>query len=214
LETGPVTESEVGREFAKPRRHFNWSLILRLSSINFAATVLLAACAIGCKSETASTKVSNDDWKSQHFDVSASMPIGWRTSHISSPGDTYDRPDGLVAAFLNDSGPFSYIIRVENDSPLEQLSINDYLAAVKSQYQSHPAYTFVDESDLDFHGHVFHRFRFKVTGNKGPNGVPIWIYRDGTHLVTIQMTFPMGSDGVIDVPEPLANFDRGVSVNL
>ena len=96
------------------------------------------------------------------------MGDGWQKLDLSSSGDTVDRPGNLLQAFLKSSGPYSYIIKIEKDLPLDQLPLEDYLAANRTQYTSHPAYELVDEGDVDFHGRKFYRFRFKVDGTKGP----------------------------------------------
>lgn len=119
--------------------------------INYFAVVsaLVVACKTvlvgGCGSHTTPTP---GQWQSQHFDVSTLIPDGWRQTYIAAPGDTFDRPDNVVMAFVNDPGPYGYIIKLEKDVPLDRLSMERYLNANCNQYTSHPAYELIDEALL------------------------------------------------------------------
>lgn len=175
------------------------------------STLFLAG---GCGSDSAS---SPTQWRSKHFDVSVLIADGWRKTHISSPGDTFDRPDEVMVAFVNDAGPYGYIIKLEKDIPLDQISMKTYLDVNRKQYISHPAYELIDETDLDFHGQKFHRFRLAVDGSKGPALMYAYIFRNGRTLVSVQLTFPSsGADvsAVSAIPKAIQEFDRGVTLRL
>jgi len=168
----------------------------------------------GCNSKETAAPLAATEWRSKNFDIAAPLGDGWQKSHVSSSGDTFDRPGNLLQAFLKSSGPYSYIIKIEKDLPLDQLPLEDYLHANRTQYTSHPAYELVDEGDVDFHGRKFHRFRLKVDGAKGPAAMFAHIFRDGTTLVSVQWTFPIGTDGQITVPDAITRFDERVAINL
>ena len=168
----------------------------------------------GCNSKETPAPLAATEWRSENFDISAPLGDGWQKSHVSSSGDTFDRPGNLLQAFLESSGPYSYIIKIEKDLPLDQLPLEDYLDANRTQYTSHPAYELVDEGDVDFHGRKFHRFRLKVDGAKGPAAMYAHIFRDGTNLVSVQWTFPIGTDGQITVPDAITRFDERVAINF
>ena len=168
----------------------------------------------GCNSKETLAPLAATEWRSENFDISAPLGDGWQKSHVSSSGDTFDRPGNLLQAFLESSGPYSYIIKIEKDLPLDQLPLEDYLDANRTQYTSHPAYELVDEGDVDFHGRKFHRFRLKVDGAKGPAAMYAHIFRDGTNLVSVQWTFPIGTDGQITVPDAITRFDERVAINF
>ena len=153
-------------------------------------------------------------WRSDHFDILVPLGDGWKKSHVRSPGDTFDRPGNLVQAFLKSSGPYGYIIKIEKDAPLDQLPLEEYQAIVRKQFTSLPEYELVDEGDVDFHGRKFHRFRLKVDGTKGAAAMYAHIFRDGTNLVSVQWTFPLGTDGQLIVPEAITRFDKGVAINF
>ena len=169
----------------------------------------------GYSGTASSDKPVPSQWKSENFDVSAMLPAGWRTaSYINTPGDTYDRPDRVLVAFMNKSGPYSYIIRMENDVPLDVLATEDWIEAVRHQHEEHPGCELIDEADIDFHSCRFHRFRYRFLGGKGPSAMCIHLHRNGTRSVSIQMTFPLAADGSLDLPTPLVDFDRGVKIDL
>ncbi len=168
----------------------------------------------GCNSKEGFAPLANTEWRSENFDVSATLGDGWQKTHLNTPGDTFDWPGNLLQAFLNRSGPFGYIIKVGKDVPLDQLSLEDYLDASRTQFTSHPAYKLIDEGAVDFHGSNFHRFRFKVEGTKGPAAMYVHVCRDGTNLVSVQWTFPIETDGEIIVPAAITQFDKGVSINV
>lgn len=168
----------------------------------------------GCSSKEAVAPLAGTEWHSENFDISAALGDGWQEMHVNSPGDTFDRPGDLLQGFLKPSGTCSYIIKVEKDVPLDQLSLEDYLDANRTQYTSHPAYELIDESDVDFHGRRFHRFRLKVEGAKGPAAMYSHIFRDGTNLVSVQWTFPIETDGQISVPDAITQFDERVAINV
>lgn len=169
---------------------------------------------IGCSANESVVPKAEPQWRSQHLNISAKLVDGWRKTHIKSKGDTYDRPDGVLAGFLNDSGPYAYIIKVEKDLPLDQLSLEDYLSANLKQYASIPVYKLIDESEVDFHGHRFHRFRFKVAGAKGPTTLYSHIFRNGHRLINVQWTFPTPNEGAIEIPDSIAKFDKDVTFTV
>jgi hypothetical protein len=168
----------------------------------------------GCNSKEAVAPLPAAEWRSVNFDITATLGDGWRKAHVSSPGDTFDRPGNLLQGFLKRSGPYSYIIKVEKDVPLDQLPLKDYLDANRAQYTSHPAMELIDEGTVDFHAREFHRFRLKFAGMKGPAIMYAHIFRDGTNLVSVQWTFPIGTDGEIIVPAAIAKFDESMSINV
>jgi hypothetical protein len=96
----------------------------------------------GCNSKEGFAPLANTEWRSENFDISATLGDGWQKTHLNTPGDTFDWPGNLLQAFLNRSGPFGYIIKVGKDVPLDQLSLEDYLDASRTQFTSHPAYKF------------------------------------------------------------------------
>lgn len=179
----------------------------------FVVSVAIVAFS-GCNPNETVAPLAATVWRSENFDVSADLGDGWQKSHVSSPGDTFDRSGNLLQAFLKPSGPYSYIIKIEKDVPLDQLSLEDYRDANRTQYTSHPAYELVDEGDVDFHGRKFHRFRLKVEGAKGPAAMDAHLFRDGTNLVSVQWTFPIGTDDRITVPDAITRFDEGVAINV
>jgi hypothetical protein len=185
-----------------------------IASTLIGCVIVLPGCGSNETGGSKETVVANAEkqWRSKHLDISAILSDGWRTTHVASPGDTYDRPNELLAAFLNTYGPYSYIIKVEEDVPLDQLSLEDYLTANRNQYTSQPAYELIDETDLNFHGHQYHRFRLKVAGTKGANSMYAHIFRNGHRLISVQWTFPISGGGAIEVPESIANFDKGVTI--
>jgi hypothetical protein len=153
-------------------------------------------------------------WRSKHLNVSATIPDGWRSTHINSPGDTFDLPDKVLAAFVNKSGPYGYILRVEKDVPIELVSFETYVAAVRDQFASHESYEAIDEERVLFHDHPFHRLRFRVEGAKGPAAMYVFIHRDGNHFVNIQWTFPIIDGKPISVPLAITEFDANVTLPL
>ena len=185
-----------------------------LSCFAFAGSVAILVLS-GCNSKGVVAPRSDDtEWRSENFDISATLGAGWKKSHISSPGDTFDRPGDLLQCFLNGAGPYSYLIKVEKDAPLDQLPLEDYLNANRAQYTSHEAYELIDEGTVDFHGRKFHRFRMKIDGAKGPVAMYAHIFRDGTNLIAVQWTFPVQSDGEFTVPDAITQFNEGMSINV
>ena len=150
-------------------------------------------------------------WQSEHHPVSATLLDGWEKSHLNAPGDTIDQPDKLLMAFLNNSAPLSYIIRLEPDAPLDQLPLDVYFDAVETQYTS-AGYELIDESDVEFHNQSFHRLRLRGNGTKGPLCQSIFIHRDGEQLTTIQWTFPLPDGAVAEPPTALQEFDAAVEL--
>jgi len=196
------------------RRYFTPQLIMKLPTslaLAFSISILVLS---GCNSKEAVAPLAATEWRSENFDISATLRDGWQKTHVSSPGDTFDRPGNLLQAFLKRSGPYSYIIKVEKDVPLDQLPLEDYLDANRTQYTSHPAYELVDERAVDFHGRRFHRFRLKVDGANGPAAMYAHVFRDGTNLVSVQWTFPIETDGQLTVPAAITHFDEGMSINV
>jgi len=168
----------------------------------------------GCDSKGGVIPQDATEWRSENYDISAALNDGWQQVSVRSSGDTFDRPGSLLRAFAKISGPYSYIIKVEKDVPLDQLPLEDYLDANRTQYTSLPAYELVDEGAVDFHARKFHRFRFKVNGAKGPGAMYAHIFRDGTNLVAVQWTFPIGNDGELSVPAAITKFDEGVAIDI
>ena len=185
-----------------------------LSCFAFAVSVAILVLS-GCNSKGVVAPRSDDtEWRSENFNISATLSEGWKKSDISSPGDTFDRPGDLLQAFFNGAGPYVYIIKVEKDAPLDELPLEDYLNANRAQYTSHEAYELIDECTVDFHGRKFHRFRMKVDGTKGPAAMYAHFFRDGTNLIGVQWTFPIESDGEFIVPAAINQFNESMSINV
>ncbi len=168
----------------------------------------------GCNSKGGVIPQDATESRSENLYISAAVNDGWQQASVRSSGDTFDRPGRLVRAFAKLSGPYSYIIKVEKDVPLDQFTLEDYLHANRTQYTSLPAYELVDEGVVDFHARKFHRFRFKVNGAKGPGAMHAHIFRDGTNMVAVQWTFPIGNDGELSVPAAITKFDEGVAIDI
>ncbi len=111
-------------------------------------------------------------------------------------------------------GPTVTSSKLKKDAPLDQLPLEDYLDANRAQYTSRPSYELIDEGAVDFHARKFHRFRFKVNGARGPGAMYAHIFRDGTNLVAVQWTFPIGNDGDLSVPAAITRFDEGVAIYI
>ena len=124
--------------------------------------VSVVAIAGGCRPQEPIAESSVKEWKSNYFNVSVELPNGWRATHMNTPGDTYDRADQAVAAFLNKAKLCTYIVRIEPDAPLDQLSMDAYLPAVKAQFESQPGYTLLDHDQINFHNGVFERLHFAL----------------------------------------------------
>lgn len=150
-------------------------------------------------------------WQSEHHPVWATLGNGWAKAHLDTPGDTIDDPDKLIMSFVNADGPYSYVVRVEPDAPLEQLSMEVYAEAVTTQYTS-AGFELIDAGDVSFHDRRWHRLRMRVVGTKGPLCQSVFVHRDGEHLTTIQWTFPLASDDALDLPTALQAFDDGVTL--
>lgn len=114
----------------------------------------------------------------------------------------------------NRSGPYSYILKIEKDVPLDQLSLEEYLDTNRAQHRSHNACELIDEDAIDFHGCKFHRFRIKVDNAKGPAARYAYFFRDGNHLVGVQWTFPIETGGELIVPSAIIQVDEGVAINV
>ncbi|WP_146407515.1 hypothetical protein [Allorhodopirellula heiligendammensis] len=94
---------------------------MHLTAVCFVSAVAIAA---GCRSQEPIAESTIPEWKSKRFDVSVELPNGWRATHMNTPGDTYDRVDQSVAAILNKAELCTFIVRLEPDAPLDQLSMD------------------------------------------------------------------------------------------
>lgn len=182
-----ISGDDSGLDVKQTNRKIQLFLSLALS--------IVVVCLPGCGWQEAVGVLTSSEWHSKNFDVSATLGEGWLESHIGSPGDSIDRPGNLLQGFLNRSGPYRYIVRVESDVGLEQLSHEDYQDGNRAQYNSHPAIELIDEDDFDLRGDKSHRFRLKVDGAKGPAALYVHTFRDGSNRASVQWTFPLGSDG-------------------
>lgn len=176
--------------------------------------LVIAGCNSNKKQNVIVAPPAAMEWRSRNFDVSATIKDGWQMSAVQSPGDTFDRPGSLLQAFVHPSGPYSYLIKVEKDVPLDVLPLEEYLDANRTQYTAHPANQIIDEGDVEFHKRRFYRFRFKSVGDKGPLALSVFIFRDGANLVSVQWTFPIETDAEMHVPEAISEFDQGVSFGI
>ena len=170
--------------------------------------LLMALC--GCMAQQADAQASV--WKSNHFDLTVPLQGGWRAGSITGPGDTYDRPGELLQGFMQAPELFVYIIKVEADVPLDQLSQEDYIDANRRAYVDHPAYALIEEGDVTLHGRPFHRMRLKAVGTKGPNIMDVHLFRDGQTMISIQWMFPNQGGATIAIPDAITTFNAGVSI--
>lgn len=180
-----------------------------------AGAILAVAVAFTAAGVSGSKAVfDTDSWRSKYFDVGVKIQDGWRSAYVNSPGDTYDTSEKVVAAFLNKTGPYAYILQVEKDASLDELSVEEYHDAVRRQYTSHEAHTLIDEEHVELHGQPFYRFRFRVEGTTGPGATYLYIHRDGKLLVNLLWSFPIVDGEDISVPEAISAFHANVTLPL
>lgn len=185
-------------------------------TVSFLVCVVAVTLLAGCGSQlppASQLQVASapEVWESIHHPVSVQLSNGWAKANLNTPGDTADEPDKLIMSFVNESGPYSYIVRLEPDIPSDQLSMEAYTEAVKNQYLS-AGYELIDGGEVMFRNRPCHRLQLKVAGTKGLMGQSVFLHRDGKHLTTIQWTFPLASNDAFDVPAALLAFNDGVTI--
>jgi hypothetical protein len=161
----------------------------------------------GCHSEP-------KQWRSDHFNITATLLPGWRTSGLTEPHDGYDRAGELEVGFLHKAAQSAYVIKVDSDDPMSQLSPKLQLASYRKQFRTTAGLELVDDTEVTFHNHTFRRFRIKMPGSKGPVANYIHVRHDGGRMTKILWLFPVADDGAMDVPDVITEFDRSVQLDI
>ncbi|MEM0924515.1 MAG: hypothetical protein AAGJ83_00620, partial [Planctomycetota bacterium] len=145
---------------------------------------------IGCSRDPALTTPPPERWSSDFFAVTIDIPNGWKQTDMNVAGDTHDRRDQLIAAFMNPDEGCLYVLRIERDGLIEALPMVDYVAAVRRQFEAQPAYRFRQSDQVSLHGVLFERLQFAVAADGKNSVMDVCLFRDGEHLITIQMSRP------------------------
>jgi hypothetical protein len=125
-----------------------------------------------------------------------------------------DSKEVVIAGFIDKSDAKSYVITVGADEEVgPQADEEVYQWTKQETLRAHKANESIDEADVQFHGELYHRLRFKVQTDKwGLCCFHFYRRRAAGKVIAVQLGFPYDQQLVQreEIPQELGELDSNV----
>lgn len=153
----------------------------------------------------------NGVWKSKYHNISIEYKDPMKILAYK-----LDMKDKLLIGCFDTKEEQGYIIKIDKDVPLSQLTDEVYYSAIKqTMLNENQENQFIYESDTIFHGQQYHTLVFFMNTKKGERKVHCNILRQNGYMYSVQILYPCEKVKILTekIPVNLIKLDKLIKIN-
>ncbi len=204
-----LTAEEQHQRRQKGNRAGSGMAMLTVGLLVFRVVAELTGGLPGSPPEPGAGQPAESVWESSYHPIRIGYGPAWKILDGSQDAD-----DSMQVALIDQSDGKSYMVFVTPFEPGFEVADEACFAAMRRKMLSmDEPNRLVDETDLQFHGAVFRRFRFMVNAeDSGTARCYVFVRRIDKQLIVVEWTIPCEGDAVHDdsVPVELTALDDNV----